>query len=311
MRYAIGVDLGGTEIRAGLVSIDGALIAHDQTFTAAEKGPTAVIDQIEALVRRVSTEVPAGEILGIGVGSPGPLDPFEGIVLRAPTLRGWIDVPLRSLLSSRIGQRVEINNDANVAALGEQRFGAGTGCRNLVYVAVGTGIGGGVIIDGKLLLGRKGLAAEIGHMSITDVGPTCSCGNAGCWEALASGTSIARFAEEAVPRHRSSVLRLAAGRIEARHVAAAAERGDKLAQQLLLQEARYLGIGITNLLHLFSPDLVVVGGGVGRALPLMHSEIAATVARRAMTPYRDVGIVAATLGPRAGVIGAATLVMDL
>jgi glucokinase len=222
---------------------------------------------------------------GIGIGSPGPLDPFAGVVISPPNLRHWHNVPLRALISQMTGLNAEINNDGNAGALGEFHFGAGCGYQNIVYVSIGTGIGGGIIINGQLLLGRRGLAAEIGHMSISENGPVCVCGNPGCWEALASG---------------SSLTRLAGGLVSA---------SDEGNRTLLEQEARYLGIGITNLLHLFSPDCVILGGGVSRLFDQLIGTLRATVEQRAMPPFRDVPILPAKLGKNSGLVGAASLIL--
>jgi glucokinase len=281
MVVAIGIDLGGTELRAAIVSADGAVLAHARTETAALDGPAAVIDQMVDLIARIS---PGHDIQGVGIGSPGPLDAAAGVVVHAPTLSGWDDVPLAEIATARFGLPVKIDNDANVAALAEWRFGAGRGLRHMVYVTVSTGIGGGVIVDGKLMHGRGSLAAEIGHMVITEAPIPCNCGGFGCWEALASGTALGQRARRA-------------------------EAGNATAIRLLAEEARYLGIGFANLLHLYAPEMIVVGGGVSECLPAMRAEIEAVIRRQAMPPYRDVPVVAAALGHRAGVIGAALLVL--
>ena len=296
MEVAIGIDLGGTELRAAVVAADGRVLAHARTETAALDGPAAVIEQMARLIAQIA---PGHAVTGVGIGSPGALDAVAGVVVHAPTLRGWADVPLAALASARFGLPVRIDNDANVAALAEWRFGAGRGLRHLVYVTVSTGIGGGVIIDGKLLHGRGSLAAEIGHMTITEAPVPCACGGLGCWEAMASGTALGQRATE------SGVL----GSVTARDVARLAEAGDAFARRLLSEEARWLGVGFANLLHLYAPEMIVVGGGVSDSLPAMQAEIEAVIRRRAMPAYRDVPVVAAALGQRAGVIGAALLVL--
>ena len=296
MTVAIGIDLGGTELRAAVVSADGRVLAHARTETAALDGPAAVIEQMAGLVGQIA---PGHDVLGVGIGSPGPLDAEAGIVVHAPTLLGWNDVPLQALAEARLGLPVQIDNDANVAALAEWRFGAGRGVRHMVYVTVSTGIGGGVILDGKLMHGRSNLAGEIGHMVITEAPVLCTCGAFGCWEALASGTALGLRATEL------GTL----GPVTARDVARLAEAGDATAQHLLAEEARYLGLGFANLLHLYAPEMIVVGGGVSECLPAMRPDIEAVIQRQAMPAYRDVPIVAAALGHRAGVIGAALLVL--
>lgn len=312
MRYTIGVDLGGTHLRVVRLDRDGRIHAHQRVATAALDGPAAVIAQIEQLIAQAIGDIDRSEILGVGVASPGPVDLEAGIARQAPTIQGWFDVPLRAILGERTGLRVELNNDGHVAALGEWRFGSGRGCRHLVYVTVSTGIGGGVITDGKLLLGRHGMAAEVGHMTILPDGPLCCCGNHGCWEALASGTALAQFAAEELARGRhSAIVDIAAGApLSGAHVAAAAAQGDALALALMRREGEWLGIGLTNLLHLYAPDRVALGGGVIQSLALLEPHMRRVIAERAMPPFRDIPFQAAQLGDNAGVIGAATLVLE-
>ena len=296
MTVAIGIDLGGTELRAAVVSAGGEVLAHARTATAALDGPAAVIAQMADLVGQIA---PGHDVIGVGIGSPGPLDAEAGVVVHASTLLGWNDVPLRALVEARLGLPVRLDNDANVAALAEWRFGAGRGLRHMVYVTVSTGIGGGVILDGKLMHGRGSLAGEIGHMVITEAPILCNCGAFGCWEALASGTALGQRATEVGGW----------GPVTARDVARLADAGDATAGSLLAEEARWLGIGFANLLHLYAPEMIVVGGGVSECLPAMRPVIEAVIQRQAMPAYRDVPVVAAALGHRAGVIGAALLVL--
>ncbi len=311
MRYAIGVDLGGTQVRAVRIDRDGQVYAFERADTAAASGPEGVAAQIAGLIAAVQGDVPADDVIGVGIGTPGPLDPFNGVVLEAPNLQGWRRVPLKELLEARTGFAVEVGNDANVAALGEWRFGCGRGCQHFIYVTVSTGIGGGVIVDGKLLLGRKGIAGEVGHMTIETNGPPCGCGNWGCWEALASGTALAHFATEAIELGRPSLISELAGDepISARHVAEAATRGDETALELMEREGELIGVGLTNLLHLFAPDQIALGGGVTKSMVLLEPYIRRTIDKRAMPPYRDTPIQLAQLGGQVGVLGAAALML--
>jgi glucokinase len=311
MRYAIGVDLGGTQVRAVRVDRDGQVYAFERADTAEESGPEGVVAQIAGLIAAVQGDVPADEVIGVGVGAPGPVDPFNDVVLGAPNLPGWDRVPLKALLHERTGFPVEIGNDANLAALGEWRFGGGRGCQHFIYVTISTGIGGGIIVDSKLLLGRKGIAAEPGHMTIETNGPPCGCGNWGCWEALASGTALARVATEAIELGRPSLIKELAGDepISARHVAEAASRDDELALELMQREGELIGIGLINLLHLFAPDRIALGGGVSKSMALLEPHIRRTIDKRAMPPYRDTPIQLAQLGGRVGVMGAAALML--
>lgn len=305
----IGVDLGGTRLRAVRIDTAGHIFQHRSVATAATAGPEEVISQIASLVEQVIGDASRAEILGIGVGSPGPLDPFEGVVLHAPTLQGWVNVPLRAILQERTGLPVILKNDANAAALGEWYFGSGQGCQDFVYVTVSTGIGGGIIANGQLLLGRKGMAGEIGHMQIQPDGPVCSCGQTGCWESLASGTALAHFAAQALQEESPSLLhdRATKGSVTAADVFTAATQGDELAQDLLRREGEFLGMGLVNLLHLFSPERITLGGGVAQGMAWLEPHIHRIIAARAMSSYRDVPIQYAQLRDQAGVIGAATL----
>jgi glucokinase len=308
MRQAIGIDLGGTELRAALVDEAGAVLAYEKVKTDRLGGPQAVVEQIHKLVTAVKGRHP---VSGVGVAAPGPLNSETGVMLSPPTLPGWKNIELQRLLADRLQMPISLNNDANAAAYGEWRFGGGRGCRHLVYITVSTGIGGGVVTDGRLLLGQGGYAAEVGHMSISMDGPPCLCGHLGCWESFASGTALAKFAEEAVRECQSSLMiELAGGGpICAHHVGAAASRGDPLALSLLEDEARYLTAGLINILHLFAPEIVLIGGGVAASLPFMKPTIVEGIQRDAMPSYRLIPIERAEL-EEPGVIGAAALRMD-
>jgi glucokinase len=310
-KVALAFDLGGTELRAALVDGEGRLLAFASVPTLAKDGVMAVVGQIEILAETVRREVPDAAVAGIGIGAPGPLDPKAGIVLGAPTLSGWHDVPLAGILSDRLVLPVRLENDANAAALGEWRFGAGRGANSLVFVTVSTGIGGGVIVDGRIMHGRRGLAAEIGHMTITDKGERCFCGATGCFEAVASGTAVGRRATALTAQGDGSRLRVLSGDAEVtgRDVVDAARVGDPMAISVLEEEARWLGIGFTNLLHLYSPDVLVMGGGISNGFDLLRETIEATIRNRVMPAYRDVPVVPAQLGRHAGLIGAASLIL--
>ncbi|WEK49083.1 MAG: ROK family protein [Candidatus Kaistia colombiensis] len=311
-RAALAIDLGGTELRAAVVEATGRVAAFAAIPTDAQGGPDAVIAQMVALLAQVRAETPAADIVGLGVGAPGPLDPDAGIVVDAPTLLGWRNVPLAAILAERLGVAVELENDANAAALGEWRFGAGQGTRSMVFITVSTGLGGGVIVDGHLLHGRRGLAGEIGHMTISDRPERCSCGGIGCWEAFASGTALAREATKLAAAGGAPELKRLAGSgpVTGRHVAEAARQGDAPALKLLDDEARWLGVGLANLLHLYSPERLILGGGVGSLLPMMQERIEHTIRERAMSPFRDVPVVGAALGRNAGLVGAASLMLQ-
>jgi glucokinase len=308
----IAVDLGGTQIRAGLV--EGGQILHRQAIpTASERGVDAVIGSIADVIRRVATA--AGRMdLPVGVASPGPLDPRTGMIFEAPNLAGWYDVPLGERLTASLQTPVFIGNDANCAALGEHQFGAGRGVQNLCYVTISTGIGGGVIIEDRIFDGTLGAAAEVGHMTLDLAGPRCSCGNIGCWEALASGLAIAAQARAAIERgEQTSMPDVAAsagqGTITAAVVAEAARRGDTLAAGIMRRAGTVTGFGLVNLAHLFDPDLLILGGGVMQAGDLILAPAQSIFNKHAMPNYRRTcRITLAALGDDVGLYGAAALV---
>ncbi|NPA91812.1 MAG: ROK family protein [Chloroflexi bacterium] len=311
---AVGVDLGGTQIRAGLVRPNGEVLRRVSTATRSEEGIDAVVDRIEALIRQVLPSPPS-RVRGIGVAAPGALDPYRGVIRFAPNLVGWVDVPLGHMLEERLGLPVILGNDANVAALAEHRYGAGQGVRDMIYITVSTGIGGGIIVDGRLLVGHKGYAGEIGHQTVEDGGPRCKCGNVGCLEALASGTAIAREARVAIAAGESTRLRaLCDGdiwRVDARMVAQAAREGDAVALRILQRAGHYLGVGIVNLIHLFNPRRIILGGSVMKAGDLITGPMWEVIETRAWSVSREeFDIVPAALGDNVGILGAAALVFE-
>ncbi|KAB0682946.1 ROK family protein [Aureimonas leprariae] len=313
MRTALAIDLGGTELRAGLVDGEGRVLVSRDEPTAAQAGPAVVIEQIARLCDAVLGELPDARPVGAGLAAPGPLDPVTGVTLDPTTLSGWDEVPVAQLLGQRIGLPVKLENDANAAALGEWRFGAARGFSSFVFVTISTGIGGGVVSEGRLLHGHRGLATEIGHMTIADPAVTPGWfGTPGIWESLASGSALGlRATAETLPGDGSMLRSLAgAGPITGRHVVDAARSGDPLGARLLADEARWLGLGFVNLLHLFSPEAIVVGGGIANGLDLMRDAIETLIAERAMPAYRGARIVPAALGRHAGLVGAASLVLS-
>ena len=314
MTAFVGVDLGGTQIRAILRDAQGAIVSRASILTQASDGQKQVIARIIETVRQTVSGIPWGTIGGIGIGVPGPVDPWTGVVLQAPNLPGWRDVPIRDIVQSAFGVPVEVGNDANLAALGEHMYGAGIGVANLIYVTISTGIGGGIIADGKLLLGAKGLAGEFGHQTLVPDGPLCGCGNRGCLEALGSGTAIARMAREAVARGQGQkLLELAQGSVEAldaRIVASAARAGDAVAQDILRCAATYVGIGLANVVNILNPELIVLGGGVTRMGELLFDPVREVIAQRAMPAMRAVRIVPAALGGDVVLFGAVALIAN-
>ena len=315
-QYIVGVDLGGTNIVAGAMVADGSRhLAMRSVTTNAALGDEGVAERIVGLVEGVilDTLEQSGaarrDFIGIGVGAPGPLDREKGIVLVAPNL-GWRDFPLRQRIHDRLNLPTTLDNDANCATYGEWWQGAARGGRNVVGLTIGTGIGGGLILDGALYHGASDMAGEIGHTTIDLNGRHCKCGNYGCLEAYASGPAIATRAREVLVREEgeSSMPAMVKGQladITAQTVYDAAKQGDAVASEIVRDTARYLGVGIANLLNTFNPDTVVIAGGVTAAGEALFVPMRAEVRRRAFSPaVRGARIVAGELPGTAGVVGA-------
>lgn len=306
----VSVDLGGTTIRAALAQTDGRLLKVVKKPTRAKAGLKEVLNRVEAVIREVGAEAWA-EVRGIGIIAPGPLNPWEGIVIQAPNLPGWENVPLKAILEESLDRPVYIGNDANLAALAEQQFGAGRGLTDLIYLTISTGIGGGIIIDDNLLLGAQGLGGEVGHMVIDPQGPMCNCGTRGCLEAVASGTGIARAARRRMTDSLGQGIAARAGSpdaITAQVVGQAALAGDALAITLIQEAAEWIGLGIVSLMRLFNPQMIIIGGGVSQVGDLFFERIQQTVQANVLRPYwENCPIVPVTLGDDVGLLGAIAL----
>lgn len=307
----LGVEVGGTTLRVAVATSPRCVVARRSLPTPAAKGPDALVDIIARTVDDVLRET-GGVVEAAGVGFAGPLDPRTGVVLDSPHLRAFRNVPLKAMLEERLGARVALDNCENVAALAEHRLGAGKGAREMVYVAVGTGIGAGIIHNGRLYHGAHGAAGEVGHMLLMPDGPACACGKRGCWEALVSGPAIARDARERLAKGDASALRQLAGgdpaRVTSELVAQAAQSGDTLAREVLARAARYLGMGLANIVTALDPEVVAVGGGVAQLGDVLLAPAFAE-ARRNMYPFhaQRVRLAASALGDTAGVTGALLL----
>ncbi len=309
---AIAIDLGGTQFRVAAVAPGGEIISRAAYPTRSEEASAVLIGDLVQRTAEAVTGLRGRPIVGLGVAAPGPLDPVRGVVFQAPNLPRWHNVPLADELQRATGLQVVLGNDANLAALAEARCGAGRGAANLVYLTVSTGVGSGMIINGRMLLGEHGAAAEAGHMAISMDGPLCGCGNRGCLEAYASGTAMARRAAEAIEAGRQTILRSRPDDIEAVHIAEAAAEGDALAQEIIAEAGRALGIGVRNLLHLFNPSVVVIGGGVSRIGAPLWDPMWEIVNTDAMEEYRrDLQILPAELGDDPGLIGAGLITHEL
>jgi len=319
VRFVLGIDIGGTNLVAGCVSADGARVEGLLTEpTRPEEGADGVIARIVDLARRsmagLAAAVPGARVDGVGVGAPGPLDTHRGIVLLTPNL-GWVDMPLRDRVTQGLGLPAALDNDANCAVLGEHWRGAAQGTWHALGVTIGTGIGGGLILDRRLYHGASDCAGEIGHTTIEINGRRCACGNYGCLEAYASGPAIARRALEAVEAGAESslaeVMRRGPAAVTAQVVYEAATAGDALAREVVQDTARFLGAGIANLVNVYNPEVVVVCGGVTEAGDNLFVPLRREVSRRAFRPAVDVcRILPGALPGTAGVVGAARVFLD-
>jgi len=306
------IDLGGTKIHTALISEDGRMIAEDYRLSMADEGPEAVIQRIFAGIEKLLDEesMSISMIHSIGIASASIIDIDKGLITFSPNLPGLNDIFLRDILHDKYGIDTYLINDSSAAALGEHRYGAGKGVRNLIYLAVSTGIGGGIIIEDKLYLGASGCAGELGHMTIKADGPLCQCGNTGCLEVLASGTAMAREAKERIRAGENTILvEMAKGVIEditAETISMAARNGDSLAQEVISEAAVYLGVGLANIVNSFNPEMIIIGGGVSKIGDLLFNPAIQEMRRRAFKlPAQAVRILPAELGGNAEVIGAA------
>jgi len=292
----IGVDLGGTKIAAALLTEEGKVLNRKQIPTRAEEGPERIIQRIEELIDELSAD---REIRGIGVAAPGPLDANTGILYSPPNLPGWKDIPLKDLLEHRFQLPVHVENDANAAAWGEYWWGAGKRRDPMLYLTVSTGVGGGWVLGGQLFRGVHTYAGEVGHTIVDPDGPPCSCGRSGCLESLVSGWAMAKRWREWDGKKRE----LTAEQIFALH-----REGDPLAGKLVGEAIRHLAIGLSNLVHLFDPSLIVIGGGISRAGDLLFFPLRQELEKWLMPAFqKSCEVIPAELGPDAGTWGAAAL----
>jgi glucokinase len=314
--YFVGVDVGGTKVAAGLVNSSGE-ITHQSRIpmvaTDAAAGLAAVVTAIDA-VRTASDLDPKrqGLISGIGICAPGPLDPRTGIIVNPPNLPGWRNFPLAAEISKAYRLPVRVDNDGNAAALAEALWGAGRGYRNIFYATIGTGIGAGIVFDGRIYHGRTGAAAEGGHITIDYRGPRCKCGKLGCIEILASGTAIARRASEKIAAgSRSSILEQAEGqldRITGEMVGEAYREGDLLATEVLEETVLFLTVWLGTIVDLLEPDVIIIGGGVAAMLQPFFGEIHDRLPNWCVNSHsQEIPLVTAHYGADAGIAGGAAL----
>jgi len=315
-RYIVGVDLGGTSINVGVLPYEGGQVLGMRSMpTNSDHGAKFVVDRMVEMIRGSMADasreagIPEDGIIGIGLGSPGPLDRKTGTVIETPNL-GWRNFPLRDLISNSIGLPAELDNDANCATIGEWWMGEGKGTSTLVGVTLGTGIGGGIVLDGRVFHGAADVAGEVGHMTIDSTGRKCKCGNYGCLEAYASGPAIAARAIEGLETGETSLLPSIVGgdlsRVTAETVYEAIIAGDLYAKEVMRETAKFLGAGLANLINLLNPEMVVISGGVTRAGEHLFEPLRAQIRRRAFRHAEEsCRIVSTSLSGMAGVIGAA------
>lgn len=312
----IAVDLGGTQLRVAVVQ-GSQVLAKVRVLTGESPLPDSIVSRISSGIDQVLEEAEIGieQVAGLGVGVAGPLDGRTGVVFAPPNLSGWNNVPLRAMLQKYYGNLpILLENDANAAALGEYLFGAGQGCSDMVYLTISTGIGGGVICNGQLLQGISGTAAELGHMTIDRDGPRCNCGNIGCLESIASGIAITHRASEAMKagtyfENLPAGIQADPAHVDPHAVADAAREGLPAACAIIKEAAEALGIGIVNIIHIFNPERIILGGGLLQIGSLLLDPALQIVRERAMkVPYQAVSIVPAQFGDEAGLIGAGALI---
>lgn len=307
-RYAVGIDLGGSKLRGGLLSASGQLIGRLEVQTEAWKGPPSVLANLKSMITRLLDSTDPARVAGIGIAAAGQIHPKTHAVVYAPNLE-WENVPLRDEIESAFGMPVYVENDVRAAAWGEYRFGAGRGAESLIAVFVGTGVGSGAVVDGILLRGAGNAAGELGHTQVVPDGVPCACGQRGCVEAYASGRGFARRLEAALAAGTETRLGLETegnpSRVTAALVARAAVEGDAFARALWDDAERYLGQAIANYVTLLNPDLLVLGGGVMTTVPSLAQALERQVRACATVLSRDVRIARAGLGDSSGIFGAA------
>jgi len=305
MGTIVAVDIGGTHLRAALYEPENTKpISHQRVETRANE--PGVYDRLEALIESIWPQT--GGVVAIGLASPGPLDPHTGYILKTPNIKEWQNFPLGPNLSKHFNVPAFLDNDANLAALGEWKFGAGQGHHDVLFLTISTGVGGGVIANDQLLQGYHGLATELGHVIVDPDGPICSCGFAGHLEAFSSGPAIVKYVLEEMESGAKSGMKRNAS-LTARVVADAAIHGDALAISAYHRAGEYLGIAVATFLHAFDPSIVIFGGGVSQVGPLLFDSFDASLKKRVFHPryLENLKIEMAALGDDAGLLGALAL----
>lgn len=313
-KYRVGIDVGGTNIKIALVDLDGKIVYNATTPTRAEMGYEAGINNIKQAIKDLmqETKETPQTIEAIGFGLPGQIDYKEGMVKNLSNIPGWVNVPLAKIIEDEFQIKTKLDNDVRCAALGELNFGAGKGCENLICITIGTGIGSGIVLNGKLVRGASNTAGEIGHIKMQmQNGPLCGCGDYGCLEAFASGPAIVTMAREYISGGKSAKYKEMApdGVITPYIVAQAALQGDAVSIQIFKQMSKIIGTALASVVNLLNPEKIIIGGGVADAGEILLEPIRKTILDRAMPiQAQSVKIVPAQLANTAGVIGASLLI---
>ena len=312
-RVVIGVDLGGTNLRTAILSPDGNILDRHKEATHAADGREKVVSRlIENIKRQRKSAIQQGfDVVAVGVGAPGVIQVDKGIVVKSPNFPDWNNLPLKDQLEKTLGTPVFLENDANAAALGEQWRGAGRGIRSMILLTLGTGVGGGIILDNKIWHGADGMAGEIGHMTLIPDGRPCTCGNTGCLEMYSSARGIVQSFREALGKASGGVPDQLE-QVSSEQVYEAAGAGNEIAVRVMKDMGRMLGIGIASLINIFNPERIVVGGGVKDAWPLFIGATREEIMKRAFAvPAKRTEIVPSQLGDDAGMVGAAAVAFEL
>jgi glucokinase len=313
-RWAVGVDVGGSALKGGLVATDGTIAAFERTPLDRTAGPDRLLDWIGGEFDRLTKVASARNItpVGIGVGCPGSIDRTRGQIHKSPNFPGWDSFPLRDRLHELTTLPIHLANDVNAAALGELKFGAGEDYETFVMVTLGTGVGGAIVVDGRLHQGIQGFAGEVGHMTVDPNGPACACGNIGCLEKMVGAPALVERARAVIKDMDgdSPLASLDAADLTPEAIGNAAQDGDPVARKVLLEMGQWLGIAFISLINLLDPECILVGGGIAQAGAPLFDAIRRTVENRTMSgSARTVPIVTATLGTRAGTAGSGALAL--
>ncbi len=317
MDIAIGVDLGGTNIRGILVDTKGVIISQLKCRSQVKRGKEIAIKKLLDLIQKLKAQsVSSGHLIGIGVGAPGPLDVKKGIIHFAPNLPGWKEVYLKKILKDKFNMKVVLENDANAAAWGERCFGAGKGINNLVCFTLGTGIGGGIIIDGKIYHGNNFVSAEFGHMTVNKDGPLCNCGNRGCLEAYSSATGIRNRIKDKIKKGITSqfftnIDDYLNESVSLKSIFETARMGDDLTKNIVEDAITYLGIAMANIANLLNPEMIILTGGISKEGENLMMPLKKVIKKRTLSSnYQFLKIVTGELGDFAGTLGAAALLFS-